>query len=125
MQRFNVASTSTLRRLITCDEIFRRLGETNIGYLALGTRRSNIDADTTLLRRIDVNIASFDNVTKVFKGWGANIRSLALLASKLHHQNVMPMSMQLLEPHRLPNLVWTSSRWGLERAEGFFYFHPY
>ena len=57
-------------------------GETNIGSLALGTRRNNIDADTALLRRIDVNIASFDNVTKVFKGWGANIRSLALGARR-------------------------------------------
>ena len=71
MQRFNVASTSILRRLITCDEIFRRPGGNNIGSLALGTRRSNIDADTALLRRIDVNIASFDNVTRVFEGWGS------------------------------------------------------
>ena len=46
-------------------------GETNIGSLALGTRRSNIDADTAILRRTDVNIASFDNVTKVFKDWGS------------------------------------------------------
>ena len=69
MQRINVASTSMLRRLITCDEIFRMLGGTNIGSLALGTKRSNIDADAALLRRIDVNIMSFDNVTKVFEGW--------------------------------------------------------
>ena len=42
-------------------------GETNFCSLALGTRRSNIDADAVHLRRIDVNITSFDNVTKVFE----------------------------------------------------------
>ena len=42
-------------------------GETNFCSLALGTRRSNIDADAAYLRRIDVNITSFDNVTKVFE----------------------------------------------------------
>ena len=57
-------------RLITCDEIFRRLvgGGTNISSLALGKRRSNICADAALWRRIDVNITSFDNNSKVFHG---------------------------------------------------------
>ena len=33
---------------MTCGKIFRRLGGVNISSLALGTRRSNIDADAAL-----------------------------------------------------------------------------
>ena len=84
------------------------LGETNICSLALGTRRSNIDADAAHLRRIDVNITSFDNVTKFSEGWMSKHPLTSFKAKTKQYWR----RCSALAPHRRQYYVVLDMVWG-------------